>query len=221
MRWRGTGRRPWRPAARSTIPNRSTSRASSPESRRCWRRRPRLGRGKPMADSRPYDTARHTFHLLGSAALVVAALYWGQKILTPFALAILLAFVLAPLVWRLERRGLQRVPAVLLVVCLAFVLLGAAGWAVVTQVTDLVGDLPRYKENVREKIGQLQGAGRQGLLATVQDFLDEVEKASQPADAARGPVVRLEPARPSLFAQLQAVVGPFLGAFSAALAVFL
>src|SRR5262245_9421641 len=174
-----------------------------------------------MAEAPVFTTARRTFHLLGSAALVVAALYWGQKILIPFALAILLAFVLAPLVSWLDRRGLRRVPAVLLVVCLAFSLLGAAGWAVVTQVTGLVDDLPRYKENVREKIGQLQGAGKQGLLATVHNFLEEVEKASRPAEAAPGPVVRVQPERPSLFAQLQEVVGRFLGAFSAALAVLL
>jgi predicted PurR-regulated permease PerM len=174
-----------------------------------------------MPEAPVFATARRTFHLLGSAALIIAALYWGQSILIPFALAVLLACVLAPLVARLERRGLRRVPAVLLVVCLAFALLGAAGWAVVSQVSNLVEDLPRYKQNVREKIGQLKGVGKQGLLATVQDFLDEVEKASQPAEAARGPVVHLEPARPSLFAQLQAVVGRFLGAFSAALVVFL
>ena len=174
-----------------------------------------------MPEAPVFTTARRAFHLLGSAALVVAALYWGQKILIPFALAILLAFVLAPLVSWLERRGLRRVPAVLLVVCLAFSLLGAAGWAVVTQATGLVDDLPRYKENVRERIGQLQGAGKQGLLATVQDFLEEVEKASRPAEATPGPVVRVQPERPSLFAQLSEVVGRFLGAFSPALAVLL
>jgi predicted PurR-regulated permease PerM len=164
--------------------------------------------------------AKATFHLLGSAALVVAALYWGQKILIPFVLAVLLTLVLAPLVSRLERRGLRRIPAVLLVVCLAFLLLGAAGWAIASQVGSLIDDLPRYKENVRERIGQLKGAGKQGLLGRVQDFLEEVEKASQPAQAA-GPVLRVQPQRPSLFVQLQAVVGAFLGAFSATVVVFL
>src|SRR5262245_16967870 len=168
-----------------------------------------------------FATARRTFHLLGSVALVVAALYWGQKVLIPFALAVLLAFVLAPLVSWLERRGLRRIPAVLLVVCLAFSLLGAAGWAVVTQVTSLVDDLPRYKESVREMIGHLQGTGRQGLLATIQDFLEEFAKASRPAEAAQGPVVRVQPERPSLFAQFQEVAGRFLGTLSAALAVLL
>jgi predicted PurR-regulated permease PerM len=174
-----------------------------------------------MPEAPVFTTARRTFHLLGSAALVVAALYWGQKILIPFALAVLLAFVLAPLVSGLERHGLGRIPAVLLVVCVAFLLLGAAGWAVATRVSSLVDDLPRYKENVRERINQLQGAGRHGLLATVQDFLDEVEKASRPAERAEGLVVRVQPPRQSFFAQLQALVSQFLGALTAALAVLL
>jgi predicted PurR-regulated permease PerM len=174
-----------------------------------------------MSEAPLFTTARRTFHLLGSAALVIAALYWGQKILIPFALAVLLAFVLAPLVSWLERRGHRRVPAALLVVCLTFLLLGAAGWAVATQVTSLVDDLPQYKESVREKIGQLQGTGRHGLLQRVQDFLDEIDKASQSAEGAEGPVVRVEPARPSVFAQLQAVVSRFLGVFSAAVVVLL
>jgi predicted PurR-regulated permease PerM len=174
-----------------------------------------------MPEAPSFAVARRTFHVLGSAALVIAGLYWGQKIIIPFALAVLLAFVLSPLVLRLERRGLRRLHAVLLVGCLAFVLLGAVGWAVGTQVGGLIEDLPQLKQNVRAKIAQLQGAGKHGLLATVQDFLDEVERASRPAAAPQGPVVRVQPERPSLFAQLQAIVGRFLGVFSAVLVVLL
>jgi predicted PurR-regulated permease PerM/CheY-like chemotaxis protein len=172
-----------------------------------------------MAEASLFTTARRTFHLLGSAALVIAALYWGQKILIPFALAVLLTFVLTPPVCWLERRGLRRISSVLLVACLAFLLLGAAGWAVMTQVSSLVDDLPRYKNKVRERVGQLQSSGRRGWLRTVQDFLDEIEKAGQPVEAGQGPVVRFEPARPSLSAQLQALAGRFLGVFTTALAV--
>src|SRR5262249_22710955 len=142
-------------------------------------------------------------------------------ILIPFALAILLAFVLAPLVSWLERRGLRRVPAVLLGVCLSFLLPGAARSAVVAPGTSLVDGLPPYNEHVRAKNGYLQGTARQGLLATIQDFLEEVEKVNRPAEAAPGRVVRVQPERPSLFVQLQEVVGRFLGAFSATLAVLL
>ena len=116
-----------------------------------------------MPEAPGFTTARRAFHLLGSAALVVAALYWGQKILVPFVLAVLLAFVLAPLVSQLERRGLRRVPAVLLVVCLAFALLGAAGWAVVTQATSLVNDLPPVQGECPRTDRPSAGGGKAAL----------------------------------------------------------
>jgi predicted PurR-regulated permease PerM len=174
-----------------------------------------------MAEASPPALARRAFHVLGAAALAVAALYWGQNIFVPLALAALLTLVLAPLVSRLEARGLGRVPAVLLVACLAFVLLGAVIWLVAAQAAALVNDLPRYKDTVRHRIDELQGHGKRGLLPTVLDFLDEVEKASQPAEAGGGPMVRIQPQRPSRLAQLQAVAGRFLGAVTVALLVAL
>jgi predicted PurR-regulated permease PerM len=165
--------------------------------------------------------ARRSFYLLGSAGLVVAALYWGQKILIPLALVILLSFVLAPLVSRLERGGPRRLPAVLLVVGLAFLLLGLVGWSIASQVTDLLADLPRHRQDVREKIAALQRTGKPGLLGTIRDFLDEVENASQARSTPTEPLVRVRPERPSLFAQLQAVVGQFLGVLSTVLVVVL
>jgi predicted PurR-regulated permease PerM len=174
-----------------------------------------------MTRDPPRPFAARAFYLLGSAGLLLAALYWGQKILIPLALAVLLAFVLAPLVSRLERRGLRRLPAVLLVVSLAFLLLGLAGWSIASGLTALVNDLPQHQKDVREKIAALQTTGKRSLLATVQDFLDEVEKASQPRSKASAPEVRIQPSRPSLFAQLQAVVSQFLGVLTATLVVIL
>jgi predicted PurR-regulated permease PerM len=174
-----------------------------------------------MGEAPARPLAQRIFYLLGSAGLVVAALYWAQKVLIPLALAVLLAFVLAPLVSQLERRGLRRVPAVLLVVVLAFLLIGLASWSIASQVTALINDLPRHKKDVRQKIAELQGTGKHGMLASVQDFLDEVEKASQPGTAGGAPEVRVRPERPTLFAQLQAVVSQFLGVLTAVLVVVL
>ena len=58
--------------------------------------------------------------------LIVFVLYWAQAVLVPVALAVLIAFVLAPPVTWLER-WLGRVPAVLIAVTLVFVVLGLAG----------------------------------------------------------------------------------------------
>jgi predicted PurR-regulated permease PerM len=174
-----------------------------------------------MARATASEIARRAFYLLGSAALAVAALYWGQRILIPLALAVLLSLVLSPLVSRLERRGVRRTVAVLLVVGAAFAALGLAGWAIASQATAMIDDLPRHKEDVRQKIADLQGAGKRGLLAKVQDFLDEVERASSPGADADGPVVRVQPERRSLFAQLQGVVGQSLGVLTSVLIVVL
>jgi hypothetical protein len=65
---------------------------------------------------------------LRRVVLVVFVLYWGPAIFVPFALAILLTFVLTPPVTALER-CVGRVPAVLVVVTGVFTVLGLAGWA--------------------------------------------------------------------------------------------
>ena len=59
--------------------------------------------------------------------VVVGALYLGSDILIPLALAILLSFMLAPIVIRLRRWGLGRIPSVLAVVVLLFIALLGLG----------------------------------------------------------------------------------------------
>src|SRR4030095_10850763 len=71
---------------------------------------------------------------LAGLVLLIACLYWAREVLVPVALAILLTFLLAPLVPLLERRRLPRVPAVVLVVLLALGVLGGVGMVLVTQV---------------------------------------------------------------------------------------
>jgi predicted PurR-regulated permease PerM len=160
-------------------------------------------------DMSGFATAQKTFFVLGSIGLVVAALYLGQRIFVPLALAILLTLVLGPVVIWLERRGLRRLPAVLSAALLAFVLVGLAGWAVAAQVTSLLADLPAHKAKIREKLAPLHGGGRSSPLNTVKELLKEVEKAAAPDEpaAGAGPAVRVEPARPSLLAEFEPVVG--------------
>jgi len=53
--------------------------------------------------------------MLASFAIVIAGLYFARDVLIPLALAIMLSFLLAPLILRLQRWGLGRVPALLIV----------------------------------------------------------------------------------------------------------
>src|SRR5262245_7396729 len=65
-------------------------------------------------------------------AATIAALYFARAVLIPLVLATLLAFVLGPLVNRMQHWGLGRVPAslvALLVACLVVAVIGTAVFA--------------------------------------------------------------------------------------------
>src|SRR5437773_900646 len=92
----------------------------------------------------PHNITRFAI-TLGCVVLVVASLYWAQKILLPVALAVLLAFLLTPAAGFLERRGVGRLPAVCIVVVLAFLLLGGLSLTITSQLRGLATELPHYK----------------------------------------------------------------------------
>jgi predicted PurR-regulated permease PerM len=118
------------------------------------------------------------------AVLIIVVLYWAQAVLVPVALAILLAFVLAPLVNGLQR-WLGRVPAVLAVVTLVFVVLGLAGWGLALQTGGLAADLPRYRVNIRAKIADVRGAGKGGAVEKLQETIDVIKTDLEQSDAPR------------------------------------
>ena len=125
---------------------------------------------------------------LASLLLVVTlagALYLGRDILVPVALAILLSFVLVPAVRWLRRLRVPRAAAVLLVVLLAFGMLGAVGSLIAREAAQLAADLPRYSLTLRDKITALRAATaeRGGLSDTFSGFFDmaeEIGKELQP-----------------------------------------
>lgn len=84
--------------------------------------------------------------------MIVATLYFGKEVLVPVTLALLLAFILAPLVELLRRIHLGRVPSVLLGVLLALGLVSAVGGVIGTQVAELSKGLPQYAATVEKKV---------------------------------------------------------------------
>lgn len=141
----------------------------------------------------------------GIIALVVAALYWLQGVLVPMALAVLLTFLLTPVVDTLQRRGLGRVPAVLVTVVLTLSILGGVGWTLTRQLVTLADELPRYSLNIHHRISDLRGAGKGGSVEkvqkTVEEVVGEIQKTDKPGVTRQKPVaVALEP--PSILARL-------------------
>src|SRR6185295_17473043 len=84
------------------------------------------------------------------AAILISMLYFGRDIFVPVALAILLSFVLAPVVGLLQRIRVLRGLAVVTAVILAFSLIFAMGSLLATQLAQLAGDLPRFQSTISE-----------------------------------------------------------------------
>jgi predicted PurR-regulated permease PerM len=112
--------------------------------------------------------------ITGAVVMVAASLAWARDVLIPIALAMMLAFVLSPVTNALQRWRFGRVTSVLVVVVLAFSLLGGAAWALSQQVSTLGGEVPKYTAAVKEKVAgwRRHGAGR--LLGHVRSSVDEV-----------------------------------------------
>src|SRR6476659_10240829 len=119
------------------------------------------------------------------AVIIIAMLYFGREIFVPIALAILLSFVLAPLVGILQRIYVPRGLAVESLVILAFALIFAMGSLLAAQLTQLAGDLPRYQSTISQKIQSIRNtkAGR-GTLERASDMLKDLSKElDKPKDA--------------------------------------
>jgi predicted PurR-regulated permease PerM len=109
------------------------------------------------------------------AVVVVAALYLAREVLVPVSLALLLSFVLAPLVRLLRACYAPRVVAVVLAVLLAFAAIFGLGAMMVAQVNQLAGDLPGYQTTLRDKIQRLRGAAAgTGTLERASEVLQDL-----------------------------------------------
>jgi predicted PurR-regulated permease PerM len=120
------------------------------------------------------------------AVIIVATLYFGREIIIPIALAVLLSFVLAPLVGLLQRVRVPRGLAVVSVVIMAFAVIFAMGSLLASQLTQLASDLPRYQTTISEKIQSFRDttAGR-GTLERASGMLKDLSKElDKPKDAA-------------------------------------
>ena len=120
--------------------------------------------------------------------LTVGALHVAQPILVPIALAILLAFVLGPvvqalsaevgLVWRrwclLPLRG----PAT-----------GVVAWAVTRQIVSFAQELPQYRSQLRQRVAELRRASSGKSVTELQATMDELLAEIRPGRRCPPPIV--------------------------------
>src|SRR5262245_43244363 len=109
--------------------------------------------------------------------IIVAVVYFARSLLIPLALAVLLAFLLAPLTVRLRHLGLGRIPSAAVVVLSFLVIVGTIGALLTTQLSDLAHKLPGYQTNIHNKIESIRTSGGgviNRITRTVGNFMDDL-----------------------------------------------
>jgi predicted PurR-regulated permease PerM len=116
---------------------------------------------------------------LAVGVVIVFALYFGKDVLLPVTLAVLLSFVLSPLVTLLRRIRIPGVVAVVFSVTLAIAIIVGVGALVTTQFVEIAGDLPRYQSTIEEKVGGLRNA-TVGRISELTSRLQTALRQTQP-----------------------------------------
>lgn len=170
------------------------------------------------------------------AAIIVCGLYFGRDLLIPIAIAVLLSFVLAPLVNLLRRVRLGRIFAVVLAVLLATGVIAALSTVIGVQVAELARDVPRYQSTIQQKVDSLQHgpigkvmnhianmnrAINQTSLEEDQRKADAAQASTKPAPPQEKPmVVEMKDRPPSPFELAQTLISPIVHPLATAGIVF-
>jgi predicted PurR-regulated permease PerM len=185
----------------------------------------------PLPPAEPHRPTGSGLVTVAVMLMTIAALYLGQDIFVPFALAVLLSFMLAPVVGYLRKLRLPHIPSVLLAVASALVVIGALSVLVGTQIVHLAENLPDYQYTMQEKVRAVRKAMAEGGIikrtsAVIEAVTEELSsEAAEPEEnepfAASAPkdepvTVRVEPPRSEPLDALKSVLGPLIEPIGAA-----
>lgn len=182
----------------------------------------------PGVDIRPARQPTGTVGLLVVGGAIVAMLYFGREVFVPVLLAVLLSFVLAPIVRILEKWRLGRLVSVMAVVILAFTGIYTLGSVMGRQIGQLAESLPQYQANMQAKVKMLRGFTMgSGTLERAAEVLRSLsrslnEEAEAPAslnpdvpptilNPQRPVPVEIRPPAPGVFEAFTRFLEPLIG----------
>lgn len=134
-------------------------------------------------------------------AIIVTALYFGRSVFVPLALAVLLSFVLSPLLVALRKIRVPRALAVGIIVTAFVMTIAALTVVMARQVTDLGVELPRYEATLRQKLKSLRtGAAQTSIIdratSTLSELGKELEQRQVGPPVSQSAAAEGEPKRP-------------------------
>src|SRR5271165_1128874 len=151
----------------------------------------------PSVGSAP-EWLRDRGNRIVTGGIVLALLYVGRDVLVPLALAIMLSFLMAPVVRALRRIGVGHTPSVLMAVLALTVACMAIATVLGIQTLRLAESLPRYEATVQRKLKVLDEVtvGRFRLLTREASRLLEIHEAAEPIRGSAGDLEHPVPTRP-------------------------
>ncbi|HWX89792.1 MAG TPA: AI-2E family transporter, partial [Rhizomicrobium sp.] len=175
----------------------------------------------PPVAAKP-DALAHKFMAIMIGGVVVAGLFFGRPVLMPLALAVLMSFALAPLVSQLKRLNIGNVPAVIISLALAVVVVSSLGLFMGSQLAKLAAELPHYQTNLAQKIHSVVGGAAHNdtinrLNQTIESLADQFTNGNKPDDAVATAPNQIKPIPVVIqrtsqgpWAVAQTVLGPLL-----------
>jgi predicted PurR-regulated permease PerM len=139
------------------------------------RRMPSRPQPEQSSDKRAADRRQSNGRILFGTVIVIAVLHLAKPVVVPVALAVLFAFLLTPIVVRLERTFLRRTGAIVLSLGLTSVALGFGGWWIYQQFNAVARELSTAvtSENVEQKLKFLRRTSG-GTLERLERTLQQV-----------------------------------------------
>lgn len=118
---------------------------------------------------------------LAVGVVIVAALYFAREVLVPITLAVLLSFVLAPLVALLRRIHVPQALSVLAAVIIGLGVIGGLGAVIGMQVAALASDVPKYASTIETKVQTVQSFAFNRITDLTHRFGHPLQSAMAPA----------------------------------------
>jgi predicted PurR-regulated permease PerM len=131
----------------------------------------------PNNESLPFY-AKFSLNLL-TVMLLATLIFLGQDILMPLCFAVVLAFLLLPVNKWLVKLGLPQVPAMLISILVAVLLIGGIVYFLSMQIGHFVDDLPKIRRNLDKHINTVQQWVRENFKISRKEQQEAIESASQ------------------------------------------
>jgi predicted PurR-regulated permease PerM len=112
-----------------------------------------------------------------AAGIVLAFCYWASSVLATLLVAVLMAYLLDPVVTALERVRISRALGSLLVVLVTLAIVALLGWTLVERVDQFGADWPKYRAPLRATVVETEKR-----MESFEAHVSEIEPPERPGE---------------------------------------